>query len=308
MTFHSDFRRAVLDGLSGKDKCIPCRYLYDARGSELFVEITRIDDYYPTRTEKAIFKAHAASMGDALPAGADVVELGSGTSEKTPLFLEGLNHPKSYTPVDIDQSALDQAESFINGQFESLAVSPLHADFTKPFDLPDNVSGPIVGFFPGSTIGNFDRDGAIEFLSTLRKTLGDQSSLVIGADLIKAESRLLRAYDDSGGVTRAFIKNILARINRELAGTFDLTAFRYEAVWDAGRAAVRMYLVSTKDQTVEIDGETVSFLSGERVHIEDSHKYSPDSMAKLGAQAGWRWQEDWTDAEELFSVHLLKAA
>lgn len=308
MSFIDDFRAAVYSGLEADHKSIPCRYLYDERGSELFVEITRTEDYYLTRAEKEILREHGQEIAKSLPPKLSVVELGSGISEKTPLLLEALDEPSSYEPVDIDDSALAAAERFIGEQFPELKITPVHADFTQQFDLPDSVTRPVLGFFPGSTIGNFVRDDAAGFLGKVGDSLGEGAYLLIGADLEKDPEILERAYDDRDGVTRDFIMNMLIRINRELNADFDLDAFTYMARWNEQKNAISMCLTSKFDQSVTVDGREFKFAKGEAVHIEDSHKYSPARMRDLGRDAGWAWEQMWTDSKGYYSMHLLRRA
>lgn len=305
MSTHNAFLTAVLDGLTADQKSIPCRFLYDARGSDLFVQITQLKSYYPTRAEAAILREQGADIARALPGGLSVVELGSGTSQKTPLLLEALDRPTSYEPVDIDESALAHAKTLIENRFPELPVTPIHADFTQAFQLPETVTKPVLGFFPGSTIGNFKWDEAAQFLSHVGDSLGEGAFLLIGADLVKDTQVLLDAYDDPEGVTAAFITNILVRMNRELGANVDLTRIRYVAEWDGGDEVVRMWLEAIEDIQIELANTSIRLAQGERIHVEDSHKYTPKSMAELGARSGWTWQQMWTDENELFSMHLL---
>lgn len=306
MSFLEDFRRSVTDGLSEAQKQIPCRFFYDATGSRLFSQITELDDYYPTRAEKEILRDRGALIAAGLPQGLTVVELGSGTSEKTPQLLSALNSPECYVPVDIDDVTLSEAAQMIGDMFPKMRVVEVHADFTKPFRLPDEVKKPLLGFFPGSTIGNFTREDAVKFLAKLAHSLGDDAYLLLGADLVKERAVLEKAYDDTEGVTAQFNRNLLVRINKELDGDFDLDAFGHRAIWNSDINAVQMFLESKRDQSVTIDSQTFHFEAGEKIHTEDSHKYTPDSLRSLAREAGWRWLDMWTDDEGLFSVHLFR--
>lgn len=308
MTFLDDFRHAVLAGLSADQKSVPCRYLYDARGTELFVEITKLSSYYLTRAEKGIFADHAEDIGASLPSGLSIIELGSGTSEKTPTLLAGLDSPALYAPVDIDPSALEQSERLITTRFPGLGVTPIHADFTQHFSLPETFQAPFLGVFPGSTLGNFVYADAVLFLSQLRTILGDEAYLLLGTDMVKSETALLDAYDEPEGVTAAFMLNLLARINRELSGTFDLTEFRYTALWDTDLEAVRMYLESVRDQSVTVSGQSFDLRQGELLHLEDSHKYTRHKLEVMGQASGWHLTDGWSDTGDLYGVHLFKAA
>lgn len=306
MNFLDDFRTSVLAGLSQEQKAIPCRFFYDQQGSQLFSQITSLEEYYPTRTEKEILFTQAASLRAALPSGLSVVELGSGTSEKTPLLLSALERVAAYVPVDIDSDTLRDAAKMIEARFPSIPVVPVHADFTKPFTLPASVQSPKLGFFPGSTIGNFTDREAEAFLSELATSLGTGSYLLVGADRVKDRAILERAYNDSAGVTAAFNLNVLARINRELGGTFDLDAFEHKAVWNPDVSAVQMFIESQQDQEVHVAGRTFKLSAGEAIHTEDSHKYTPEAFRKLAARAGWKSHSEWTDQNDLFGIYLFE--
>jgi dimethylhistidine N-methyltransferase len=301
-----DFATAVLDGLSRPQKTLPCRFLYDAIGSELFEEITRLPEYYPTRTETAILEAHAAEMAAAVPAGGVLVELGSGSSLKTEILLRQLPQLGAYVCIDVSESALAAARARLASRFPALDVRPIVADFARAVTFPaDLAQRPKTGFFPGSTIGNLTPAAAVDLLAALRISLAPRGRLIVGADLKKDARRLHMAYNDVQGVTAAFNLNLLARINRELDGTFDLTAFRHEAIYNPREGRIEMHIRSMRRQVVSVLGRRVTFGADERVHTESSYKYTIAELRELGCSAGWEPGRVWTDEEKLFSVHEL---
>lgn len=301
-----DFAAAVLAGLSAPRKRIPCRFLYDARGSELFEAITALEEYYPTRTEIGLLKAHAGEIAQLAGRGVALVEFGSGSSRKTDILIEALPALAAYVPIDISQDALAAATGRLQAKYPDLTVMPLHADFGQLATLPRALAHvPKLGFFPGSTIGNYGHAEAGAFLRGVARLLGRDGALVIGVDLKKDASILLPAYDDAQGVTAAFTLNLLERINRELDGTFDPRRFRHEARYDAAGGRVEINLVSLVDQTAGVLGRRFAFREGERIHVEDSHKYAVPEFQTLAAAAGWRGKRAWCDARALFSVHYL---
>ena len=301
-----EFAEAVLKGLSSPRKRLPCQYFYDAAGSELFEEITRLEEYYPTRTETAILRQHARSM--ARPAGRDavLVEFGSGSSRKTELVLAALDHPLAYVPIDVSQSALTDAWTRLEQRFPDLEIVPVHANFTEALRLPAGIQPHAkLGFFPGSTIGNFDPPDAGRLLAHFARVLGTGSRLIVGVDLDKDPRRLEAAYDDAKGVTAHFNLNLLERINRELGGDFDLARFQHRAVYDQEFKRIEMHLVSRVAQTVRLLGRSFQFSAGESIHTENSYKYSLEQFRALARGAGWQPARTWTDANRDFSVHEL---
>jgi dimethylhistidine N-methyltransferase len=301
-----DFARAVSEGLSREQKELPCRFLYDARGSDLFEDITVLDEYYPTRSEAAILEQCSPEIAADTPAGAMLVEFGSGSSVKTEILLAALDKLGVYVAIDVSQSALDDASARIGKRFPGLRIETLVADFAEPMQLPGREdASAILGFFPGSTIGNLTREEAVKLLRHFGQVLGSGARFVVGVDLKKDLSRLLPAYDDAKGVTAAFNKNILSRINRELGADFDVGAFDHEARWNDDKGRVEMHLVSRHSQTVHVRGEAFSFQSGESIHTENSHKYGVEEFQSLAQKAGWEPSKVWTDRDVLFSVHEL---
>lgn len=297
----------MLDGLSAPRKTLPCKYFYDARGSELFDRICELPEYYPTRTETAILRDRIDEIAEVMPFGAALIEYGSGSSTKTRLLLDRLDDLAAYVPVDISGSHLLRSAWRLRARYPRLSVRPVCADFTQPFNLPDLDDRPRVVFFPGSTIGNFGPEDAVDLLAGMADVAGPGGGLLIGVDLLKSPEILIPAYDDAAGVTAAFNLNLLARINRELGGTFDLDAFSHRAVFNDDLGRIEMHLVSEIEQVAEVDGTPFRFAEGETIHTENSHKYSREQFAALAARAGWRVDTVWTDPAELFSVQYLVA-
>ncbi len=301
-----DFAAAVLDGLSRPRKTLPCRFFYDARGSELFEEITRLPEYYPTRTETAILEAHAAEMAQGVPDGGVLVEFGSGSSRKTEVLLRHLPRLAAYVCIDVSESALAAARQRLAGGFPTLDVRPVVGNFSRIVAFPSDLAErPQTGFFPGSTIGNLTPREAVQLLDVFGTCLAPGGRLIVGVDLKKDARRLVMAYNDARGVTAAFNRNLLARINRELGGTFDLAAFEHEAVYNPREGRIEMHLRSTRRQVVGVLGRPFSFGAGERIHTENSYKYAIGQFQDLARAAGWRPRRVWTDRDALFSVHEL---
>jgi dimethylhistidine N-methyltransferase len=301
------FGRDVVEGLGAARKRLPAKWLYDAAGSDLFEAICELPEYYPTRQETALLTQVAPQIAQRIPAGAALVELGSGASQKTRRLLDAAPQLSAYVPVDISGSALAAASAAIRADYPRLEVTPLEADFTRPGGwarvLPDR---PRVGFFPGSTIGNFAPQEMVELLDRLRRALGPGAPLILGLDLAKDGETLEAAYDDAAGVTARFNLNLLARINRELGGKFDLSRFAHRAVWNRLEERVEMHLESLEDQDVPAVGRTFRFAAGETIHTESSYKLTPGRFADLAARAGWRIEEQWISAEPCFAVLLLR--
>ena len=303
-----DFAASVIEGLSRPRKSLPCRFLYDARGSELFEEITKLPEYYPTRTEIAILEAHAAAMAENVPEKAVLVEFGSGSSRKTEILLKNLHELAAYVPIDVSESALGDAKRRLLARFPALAVRPLIADFSRPVALPEDlIDAHKLGFFPGSTIGNFPPAEARCLLAAMRDVVGPAGRLLVGVDLKKDARALVGAYNDQDGVTAAFNLNLLARINRELEGSFDLDGFRHEAIYDPREGRIEMHIVSIKAQTARVRGRRFEFLAGETIHTENSYKYAIGQFQVLARAGGWLPRRVWLDDEHLFSVHELIA-
>jgi dimethylhistidine N-methyltransferase len=304
----SDFARDLLAGLSARPKHLPPKYFYDAAGSQLFERITELPEYYPTRIELEILADHAEDIAAFLPDGAALIEFGSGSSAKVRLLLRKLPRLGAYVPVDISAEFLEQEAARLRREFPRLKVVPVAADFTRPFALPGSVGNPaLAGFFPGSTIGNFEPDAARNFLRLAGRVLGQRATFVVGVDLVKDRYVLERAYADDAGVTAQFNLNVLARANREIEANFDLSAFAHRAFYDAERSRIEMHLVSRAAQTVRVLGRSFAFAAGESIHTENSYKYTVDAFLTLAGQAGWRSAAVFLDADALFSVHVLRA-
>ena len=306
-----EFHASVIKGLSAPQKTLPCKFFYDERGSQLFDEICSLPEYYPTRTELGILERHAGDIARLAGPKARLVELGSGAGVKIRLLLRALEAPAAYLPVEISREHMLAANRSIAARFPELHIAPVCADYTRPFALPELPGiehGTTLGFFPGSTIGNFSRGEAVSFLRVARDLLGKDALMIVGVDLVK-DTRLLRAaYNDTAGVTAAFNLNLLRRINRELGGTFDLAAFRHEARWNEALERIEMHLVSMREQQIAIRRDSFHFAEGETIHTESSHKYRIDGFKALAMEAGYAPVDVWTDDEELFSVHALRTA
>ena len=300
------FREDMIAALSRPVKSISPKWFYDEAGSDLFEQITGLDEYYPTRTEAALLARIALELAAAIPQGAVLVEFGSGASAKTRILLDGAPQLSAYVPMDISVEALDAAARSINADYPALEVWPVAGDFTHPIALPPEVAGrPRVGFFPGSTIGNFGPVGAVEFLRAVKALLGEGASMIIGADLVKDVDTLVAAYDDARGVTAAFNLNLLARANREIGADFDLAAFSHRAEWNAAESRMEMHLVSKSAQTVHIAGEAFSFSEDETLHTENSYKFTRAGFEALAASAGWRLGRRWVSPPPEFAVFIL---
>ena len=304
----SPFADDVLDGLSQHPKQLSPKYFYDAAGSELFEQITLLPEYYPTRTELSILHDRGGAISTILPKGAALVEFGAGATTKVRLLLNQYALG-AYVPVDISGDFLTAQADALRQDFPNLAIHPVAADFTAPFALPEAVAGmPKVGFFPGSTIGNFEPHEACSFLRSAREILGHGAQMVIGVDLEKNERVLYEAYNDKAGVTARFNLNVLHRINRELGGNFDISAFTHRAIYNRDRHRIEMHLISRKAQPVRVLGRSFSFRAGESIHTESSYKYSLERFAALARGSGWTPRATWTDAAGMFSVHALVAS
>jgi len=299
------FVHSILAGLNAKQKRIESKWLYDVRGSQLFDQITDLAEYYPTRTETAILRARARDLMRFSPDGTVLVELGSGSSVKTRLLLDALATITDYVPVDISAEHLHQSARRLSADYGGIDIHPLVADFTAPLTLPETyVKAPKLVFFPGSTIGNFEIAKAVALMRQVRR-IENVSAFVVGVDQVKDEQTLVRAYDDSRGVTAAFNLNLLTRINRELGANFDVGGFRHEARWNREQSRIEMHLVSVRDQNVQILERRISFREGETIHTENSHKYNQKRFARLAGDAGWRVRETWLDEKKLFGVAVL---
>lgn len=301
------FAQDVIAGLSQRPKKLSPKYFYDETGSKLFEQITLLPEYYPTRTELRILRDRGAEIAAAIPSDAALVEFGAGATTKVRLLLKQSSF-KAYVPVDISGDFLNGQASALRSDFPDLAVYPVTADFTKPFELPGEVKHmPKVGFFPGSTIGNFDPHEASAFLGSARAILGPGATMIVGVDLEKDERVLHDAYNDAAGVTGQFNLNVLARINRELGGNLDLDGFKHSAIYNRKRHRIEMHLISCRPQTARVLDHTATFKTGETIHTESSYKYSIERFTALARISGWIPRASWTDPDGMFSVHALVA-
>jgi dimethylhistidine N-methyltransferase len=304
-------RRDVLEALGRRpQKELPTQYLYDARGSALFDRICDLPEYYPTRTELGIMERDAGAMAQGSGSRALVIEYGSGSSVKTRRLLESLREPAGCVLVDISREHLLRSASQLAAEFPHVEVLPVCADFTAPFTVP-RPQGAVrrrVVYFPGSTIGNFLPEPATRLLRQMATQVGPGGGLLIGTDLRKDPAVLEAAYNDAQGVTAAFNKNLLRRINRELGADFRLDAFEHRAVYDEERGRIEMLLISREVQEVRVAGRRFEFATGETIRTEYSHKYTIDGFHRMAAAAGWRPEQVWMDPQALFAVHLLRQA
>jgi dimethylhistidine N-methyltransferase len=290
--------RDVLDGLRAPRKHLPCRLLWDARGAELFARICTLEDYYPTRHELALLAEHLPAIARAIGPRARVIEPGAGVAHKTRMLLDALAAPASYVPIDVEAEQLAVAADALRAAYPGLDVEPVRGDYLRALELPPprGAHGRAVVFFPGSTIGNLDRDDARAFLARFGAYAGDGALLVLGADSNADVDALVRAYDDREGVTAEFDRNVLAHVNRAYGGDFDLSAFDHRAVWNAAQHRIEMQLVSARDHRVRIGGEEVTFARGEAIVTEHCHKYPPELVRAIVESAGWRVRDCYADA------------
>lgn len=303
-----DFRRAVLNGLSSRPRAIPAKFLYDARGSALFDDICELPEYYPTRTETKILRERAHEIAELAGRDVALIEFGAGSSVKSRLLLDTMDLAL-YAPLDISREHLEASAQRLRRDYPGLAVEPVAADYMKLDSVPQaDRAARRIGFFPGSSIGNYAPREAIAFLQHARQLVGGDGALVLGADLKKDPARLHAAYNDSKGVTAAFTLNLLERINRELDGTFDLAGFEHHAFYNPEEGRIEIYVRSLRDQSVTVSNRTFAFDAGECVHTEYSYKYDRTGLAGMAEAGGFRMTETWTDAERLFAVAWLEAA
>jgi dimethylhistidine N-methyltransferase len=297
----------VLRGLRSPQKELPCKLLYDEVGSQLFEEITTLDDYYPTRVELRIMRAAGAEIAARIGPDSLLIEYGSGSSTKTRLLLDRLDRPAGYVPIDISRELLELSAAELADAYPGLRVVPVHADYTATLDLPPTLpQARRVAYYPGSTIGNFVPEDARRFLARIGQVCGPTGGLLLGVDLKKDPLMLHRAYNDALGVTAAFNLNMLTRLNRELGANFAVNQFRHYAFYNPVFARMEMHLVSLAEQVVSLGGVEIHFDRGESIWTEASYKYTPREFATLAAAAGWHVAQYWTDDRGLFSVQYLE--
>jgi len=298
------FAADVIAGLTAKPKRLPPKYFYDAAGSALFERITGLPEYYPTRCELALLQNNAPAIASLFPPGCALIEFGAGSSRKARILLGAAATVEAYVPVDISGDFLQQDAAQLRRDFPHLTVQPIVADFTQKLDLPSGIAElPRVGFFPGSTIGNFEPHEACNFMRHAVGMLGAGAVLVIGVDLVKDAKILYRAYNDAEGVTAKFNLNLLTRINRELGADFDLSSFEHHAFYNSEQSRIEMHLASTRRQKVRVSGTTIDFRAGETIHTENSYKYTIESFQALARGSGWSPLKVWSDG--MFAVHAL---
>ncbi|MEE8236379.1 MAG: L-histidine N(alpha)-methyltransferase [Gammaproteobacteria bacterium] len=304
-----DERSDILDGLSQDQKQLSPKYFYDETGSRLFDQICDLPEYYLTRTELGIMREHVEAMTGLMGPRASIIELGSGSSLKTRILLDHVEEPAAYVPVDISRDHLLKTAGCLADDYPEIEILPVCADFTQSFELPEPAVEPDrhVVYFPGSTIGNFSRDDAIDLLKQVRQVVNGNGALLVGVDLIKPRKVVEAAYNDTAGVTAKFNKNILARINRDHAGAFDPSRFEHDAVYDEEHHRIEMRLISCEEQDIPIAGQSIHFEKGEYIVTEHSHKYSIDEFGSIGEEAEFSLKDIWTDPDQLFSVQFLEA-
>ena len=303
----SDFGRDMLAALASTPHAISPKYFYDAEGSALFDRICELPEYYPTRTELRILERSVGEMAALAGPRAEIVEFGAGSLRKVRLLLGAFDAPARYLPIDISGEHLRDAAAMLRAEFAGLDVQPVVADYSREVRLPAAAGGGRrIGFFPGSTLGNFTPDEAVEFLQRAAGLLAG-GALLLGADLVKDPGVLHAAYNDAQGVTAAFNLNLLARANRELGANFVPAQFAHYAFYNAPLQRIEMHLVSRVRQAVTLCGERFMLQEGESIHTENSYKFTVDGLRALAQRAGFRPGPVWTDAERLFSVHWLQA-
>ena len=304
----NDFLNDVIEGLSQNPKTLKPKYFYGNRGAQLFTEICTTPEYYPTRTEIKILNQNAEDIASQIGDNTALIEYGSGALEKIKILLDFLNEPVGLIPVDISEDQLFASAKNLENLYPDLEILPVAADFTKPIPIPGFSHPPKkhVAFFPGSTIGNFEPDLAIQFLEGVTKTIGLDGLLLIGFDLKKDIETLLAAYDDQRGITSSFNKNLLSRINDELGGNFNLDTFEHVARYNENKGRIEMHLKSTTEQTVLINKELFEFLAGETIHTENCYKFTKESFTAMSSKAGLYPVKTWTDDQNLFAVMLLR--
>ena len=308
-TVETSFYNDVVDGLSQPQKKLSCKYFYDERGSELFDEICKLDEYYLTRTELDIIDRYLEEMAYQIGSRAVLVEFGSGSSTKTRILLSALDNPVGYVPIDISEEHLLKTAEDLRIAYPFMQIMPVVADFTQGFELPTPGStySHAALFFPGSTIGNFTPERAVEIMRSMAQILGHNGGMLIGLELQKDPKILEAAYNDSRGVTAEFNLNLLHRINRELGSNFDVEQFRHQAIYNEQLGRIEMYIFSMIKQSVVIRDHVFDFAPNEAIFTESSHKYTTSGFSQLAAEAGFTTRKYWTDSKEMFAImHLVR--
>jgi dimethylhistidine N-methyltransferase len=306
----NEFFNDVLEGLSSLPKTLPCKYFYDEQGSLLFEKICQLDEYYITRTELAMLNQYAPEMAGLIGEDAVVIEPGSGAGEKIRILLDSLNQPEAYIPIEISKEILKRSAKIIEQAYPSLQVYPIESDFTHSLynfaaAVDNQVGDNRCLFFPGSTLGNFSPSQSVELLKIFAGIVGSSGCLLVGLDRLKPVEIIKAAYNDIQGVTAAFNKNILQRINNELGANFDISRFKHEAIFNAAQSRIEMLLISQCEQTVDLGGDTITFDCHETIHTENSYKYSDAVFTQLVEKSGLTIKRHWLDELKLFSIYLL---
>lgn len=298
---------AILEGLEAEQKFINPKYFYNHHGSKLFEKITQLDEYYPTRTERDILKGRAGDIANLIEKNAVIIEPGAGSCKKIEYLLEAL-HPKVYVPQDVSAEFLQQSAERLSNSYPWLKVVPVASDFSQPIEIPESLkSERKYVFYPGSTIGNFEPEDALQFLKQMRQLVGDGGGMILGVDLHKDNDVLHAAYNDSEGVTAEFNLNTLSHINEILGSDFDIQKFEHIALYNNDQQRIEMYLKSLESQRYEVLGRTLAFARDELVHTEHSYKYTLKGIGMLAEKAGFELGYSWTDTDNLFSVNYLNA-
>ena len=299
-----DVAAQLIDGLRHDEKYISPKFFYDAKGSQLFTKITQTQEYYPTRTEIGLLRKFGGEMARCVGEDCLLVEYGSGSSEKIRILLDTIK-PRIYAPLDISREYLDESANAIAVDYPWLEVRATCVDYSQEFDLPFSLSRNTTGFFPGSSIGNFDPDSAVEFLGRVKKQLGHKGGLLIGVDLKKDHQILNRAYNDGLGITAKFNLNALSHLNHAYEATFNLDLFEHYAGYNAELGCIQMFLESRQDQVISVAREQFSMKKGERIHTENSYKYSTDEFVQMAQTAGYENYEFWNDDKNWFGIFYL---
>lgn len=300
-------QKAILEGLQATQKFINPKYFYNHHGSKLFEKITQLDEYYPTRTERNILKSRAVEIANLVEKNAVIIEPGAGSCKKIEYLLEAL-HPKAYVPQDVSAEFLQQSAERLSNSYPWLKVVPVASDFSQPIEIPESLKlERKYAFYPGSTIGNFEPEDALQFLKQMRQLVGSDGGMILGVDLHKDNETLHAAYNDSEGVTAAFNLNTLSHINDILGSNFDIKKFEHLALYNNQEQRIEMYLKSLESQHYEVLGQEITFTRGEAIHTEHSYKYTLDGIKSLAGDSGFKLAHSWTDSDNLFSVNYLQA-
>ncbi|MBH0010911.1 L-histidine N(alpha)-methyltransferase [Pseudoalteromonas sp. NZS100_1] len=308
----TEFLNDVISGLTQQQKTLPCKYFYDDKGAALFEQITTLQEYYVTRTELSILEQHSKSIAQMLPENLSIIEPGCGSGKKVAYLLAHMANVKTFVPFEISEEMLSYSLAHLSPLFPDLAISPLLGDFTHSQMVKQLTKDTALEsqtnlvYFPGSTLGNFAPVKAIEIMNNFHRLCGVNGYVLIGIDLVKERQVLLDAYNDKAGVTAAFNKNLLERINNELNGTFNLDNFSHESRFNEQHSRIEMHLVSNCTQSVIINDQQIDFIEGESIHTENSHKYTLESFKQLAAQANLKLEQTWQDDSNYFALCLLR--